>query len=539
MSNLDFLELENVSSVDTILQIDEDTPDSTHIDNIVDESESDPAENITQHNFVTSPWTRFAVVGLVFGLGFFVVFLFFSGIFNGNSHAENDEPSSIPEETLSRLEKNDGDVYAQAALGRQENELRRINNQPVVEEEDDISNTFPEPTPEPSESPKPTPAPVRTYSPPPPAPVRSYSPPTTPPRPVSAMAVTPARTLPPPPPSSPAQAQAHPILDPIAELNRLRRVGSFGNIDYGNIAYADNSPPPSPPVFDSPPPDNTPENSQPSFYSNPSDRSGDGVERMQPRWHVEPKSQQKLAHDIKVASVGYLPQEAQIINERRQRFLVVGEYASGTLLTPLIKKEETDKNKEQEQTDDGKRYVARLTEDLRDNYGEIAIPSGTLLNLAILSVDESHYTQVEVTSIIKDNTEYPINQGTITVQGDGGRPLIAKKFHDKGGEIARSDLTVGLVSGLGKIGEIINQPDIQDDIEDELWDGRIRRRTRTDNSRRNIGGAALEGVFGSLRETMSRRAEIATQEALLRPNVWYIPANTKITFIVNRSLELP
>ncbi|WP_414545734.1 TrbI/VirB10 family protein [Nostoc sp. CCY0012] len=529
MSNLDFLESENVSSVDTILQIDEDIPAASHPDNIVDELEEDPAENITQHNFVTSPWTRFAVVGLVFGLGFFVVFLFFSGIFNSNSHAENDQPSSLPEETLSRLEKNDGDVYAQAALGRQENELRRINNQPV-KEEDDISNTFPEPTPEPSPSPKPPPpAPVRTYS-PPPTPVRSYTPPT-PARTVSAMAVTPARTLPPPP------AVAQSILDPIAELNRLRRVGSFGNIDYGNIAYADNSPPPSTPVFDSPPPDNTPENSQP-FYSNPSDRSGDGIDRMQPRWHVEPKSQQNLA-DIKVASVGYLPQEAQILNERRQRFLVVGEYASGTLLTPLIKKEETDKNKIQEQTDDGKRYVARLTEDLRDNYGEIAIPSGTLLNLAILSVDESHYTQVEVISIIKDNTEYPINQGTITVQGDGGRPLIAKKFHDKGGEIARSDLTVGLVSGLGKIGEIINQPDIQDDIEDELWDGRIRRRTRTDNSRRSIAGAALEGVFGSLSETMSRRAEIATQEALLRPNVWYIPANTKITFIVNRSLELP
>ncbi|MCG6138823.1 MAG: hypothetical protein MET45_30235, partial [Nostoc sp. LLA-1] len=218
MSNLDLLEFEseneNVSSVDTILQIDEDTPDSTHPDNIVDESESDPAENITQHNFVTSPWTRFAVVGLVFGLGFFVVFLFFSGIFNSNSHAENDQPSSLPEETLSRLEKNDGDVYAQAALGRQENELRRINNQPVVEPEDDI--TFPEPSPEPSSKPTPTPAPVRAYSPPPPPPVR-YSPP---PRTVSAMAVTPARTLPPPPPPAPAVSQ--PVLDPIAELNRLR-----------------------------------------------------------------------------------------------------------------------------------------------------------------------------------------------------------------------------------------------------------------------------------------------------------------------------
>ena len=117
--------------------------------------------------------------------------------------------------------------------------------------------------------------------------------------------------------------------------------------------------------------------------------------------------------------------------------------------------------------------------------------------------------------------------------------IIAQQYKDKGGEIAQYDITVGLVSGLGKVGEIINQPDIQDEVEDELLDGTIRRRTRVNNSRRNIGGAVLEGAFGSLSDIIGRRAETSTREILARPNVWYIPSNTKITFLVNRTLELP
>ncbi|YAF98338.1 MAG: hypothetical protein AB3A66_12075 [Nodularia sp. CChRGM 3473] len=60
-----------------------------------------------------------------------------------------------------------------------------------------------------------------------------------------------------------------------------------------------------------------------------------------------------------------LPQEAQIINERRSRYLVVGEFASGTLITPLVKEQSTDRNNQQ--NEGGNRYIARLTEDLKDN----------------------------------------------------------------------------------------------------------------------------------------------------------------------------
>ncbi|MBE9052755.1 hypothetical protein IQ243_20470 [Nostocales cyanobacterium LEGE 11386] len=517
-NNLDFLD-KDTSTVDTILQIDEDSNSSINSEFAREVEDEDPAENLTKPTFVTSPWSKLGVVALVFGIGFSIVFLVFSGILNSNSQAENEEaPSKIPEETLAKLEKNDGDIFAQAALGQQESELKKINEkQPVIQEANTAQT--PQVTVPPS---SPAPTPVNSV------------------QPEARVNSSPVRPLPPPPTPTPQSnfsitRDSNAITtDPIAELNRLRRVGSFGSIAYTaneneslfasqrtltRIEEEENELPITSP-----------------HQITPNALSREGIEKIEPRWQVEKRSRQAEVNDFKIASVNFLPQEAQIINERRSRYLVVGEFASGTLITPLVKEQS---NRNNQQNEDGKRYVARLTEDLKDNYGNVAIARGSLMALEILRVDGANYAEAQVTSIIKDNTEYPISAGAITVQGEGGRPLIAQQFQDKGGEIARYDLTVGLFSGLGKVGEIINQPDIEDDIEDELLDGRIRRRRRVNNSRRNITGAVLEGAFGSLSEIIGRRAETSTQEILARPNVWYIPRNTKVTFLVNRTLELP
>ncbi len=534
----------NSYTVDSILNIDETQNDSTSLENTVIQEE-DPAENVTVHNFTTSPWSKLGVVGFFFGTGFLVVFLLFSGILRGSSQAQTEEiPSPIPEETLARIENNNGEIFAQAALARQESELQRINQQPsITPEETENQETIPEQRTTPVASTPPNPSP-----PPAPTPVNR-----------SAREVSPTvRPLPPPTPTSRPQPQPRnvsfspaplPATDPIAELNRLRNVGSFGNIAYGNnssptvtipqrtltrdnsnLAVQDRN-------FASPAGGNS-ASADLSVRQNTRNTASTRIERIEPRWQANQRNRQTSGDvaDFRIASVDFLPQEAQILNERRNRYLVVGEFASGTLVTPLIKAQSTDRN--QQPSEDGRRYVARLTEDLKDNEGNVAIASGSLMALEILSVDGASYAQVQVTSIIRDNTEYPISAGAITVQGDGGRPLIAQQFKDKGGEIAQYDLTVGLVSGLGKVGEIINRPDVEDEVEDELF-GTIRRRTRINNSRRNIGGAILEGAFGSLSDIIGRRAETSTREILARPNIWYIPQGTKITFIVNRSLKLP
>ncbi|HYX14998.1 MAG TPA: TrbI/VirB10 family protein, partial [Nostoc sp.] len=174
--------------------------------------------------------------------------------------------------------------------------------------------------------------------------------------------------------------------------------------------------------------------------------------------------------------------------------------------------------------------------DLRDNYGQVAIPKGTLLAVELASVDGGSYAVASVRGIIKDNTEYPISAGAISVTGVGGRPLIARRFQDRGGEIARSDLFGGAVSALGKVGEIMNQPDSEEEILDEST-GRIR--TRSSGNQRNLTGALMSGFFGQVSQNLSQRNQRATKEITSRPNSWFIPQGTKVTFNVNRSLELP
>ncbi|MEO1183878.1 MAG: hypothetical protein AAFX46_03770, partial [Cyanobacteria bacterium J06636_27] len=83
---------------------------------------------------------------------------------------------------------------------------------------------------------------------------------------------------------------------------------------------------------------------------------------------------------------------------------------------------------------------------------------------------------------------------------------------------------------------IINQPEDEETIEDPLT-GRIRNVRR--NSRRSIGGAIIEGAFGEMTDIVKKRAETSTREIIARPNVWYIPAKTKLMFVVNHSMRLP
>lgn len=322
-------------------------------------------------------------------------------------------------------------------------------------------------------------------------------------------------------------------LDPTAELNRLRSIGSYGKITNTSLLEKESLLPKR--VFTQTEQvnqsNNASSNSEPTVTKISQKNTPNSIEKISPRWQVETKA----TNPITLAN-NYLPQESQILQERKTRYLTVGEFASGVLVTPAVK-QQTDTRNDRQQTSDGRRFIAKLTEDLHDNNGDMAIASGSLLAIEIISVDGGSFAQVQVTSIIKDKTEYPISTGAISVQGEGAKPLIAKKFQNKGGEIAQYDLTVGLIGGLGKVGEIINQPDSQSSIQNSSI-GSFSSSV-TQNSRRNIPGAFLEGAFGNLTDIVGNRAERSTQEILSRPNVWYIPQGTKVTFLVNRTLELP
>jgi hypothetical protein len=505
---------QNPLTVDEIIKLDEE-----------DDYKLPPIEETqTQHTLVTSPWSRIGIIGVPLGMGFLVFYFLFNNIINGKPTANNpnqtEQKSTQP--TALVANKSDGDVYAQLALAKQQEQIEKINQQKEKAPAPSVNSSTEELKPVDKQTQgvqvSSAPPPPRTYS----SPSTTYSPPS---RTYSSPSTTyspPSRTY-----SPQRNAASTPTLNPIAELERLRSIGSYGQVAYANTTTANAD------ITSLNPDTQTNLNTgQPLTPSTPplsttGETVGEtGIEKIRPRWSSSVKSQAK----------NYLSEESQIIQGRKAQYLVVGQMASGVLVTPLIKEQSDSRNgSPNAPTDDGRRYVARLTAPLKDNHGQIAVPLGSLLAIELVSVDGANHASAQVRSIIINNTEYPIKPGAITVLGDNSQPLIARKYHDRGGEIARGDLTVGVVSALSKVGEIINQPDTTEEIEDE-FEGRIRR--RSSGNQRNITGALLEGAFGSISSILGERARSSTEEIQSRPNIWYIPASTRVTFLVNRTLEM-
>ncbi|MCC5655045.1 TrbI/VirB10 family protein [Nostoc sp. XA013] len=521
----------------------------------------------TKHTIVTSPWSRLAIIAVPFGVGFLTIFLMLNGVFNPSPP---EKIAQKPGETITATEQTqdndgDGDARAKLALSDQEDELGRINK-----------NKFDQPAPVPvsvnqkvvpSDPPSPRPAPRTVQNTQPrrltqtaPQLIRTYTQP-------------PARTNFFPRPSIAARTLTP--LDPLEQINKLRSIGS-----YGKIAYAETNSSPSelggvkgkgeggkvlnplplnPSPFPSPHPtflgwqatsskqsSLDPAQSQTQAIQNqPNEQtdtnnldqttpqnSSDSIEKIRSRWQATSK-----VNKITLAN-NYLPQESQILQGKQTRYLTVGSFATGVIVTPLVQTTVNSSGQGQTQTptSNNTKSIAKLQEDLRDNYGQVAIPKGTIFAVELASVDGGSYAIAYVRAIIKDNTEYPISAGAISVTGVGGRPLIARRFQDRGDEIARNDLFGGAVSALGKVGEIMNQPDSEEEILDEST-GRIR--TRSSGNQRNLTGALIEGFFGQVSQNLSQRNQRATKEITSRSNTWFIPQGTKVTFNVNRSLELP
>ncbi|MBD2615834.1 TrbI/VirB10 family protein [Nostoc punctiforme FACHB-252] len=469
----------------------------------------------TKHTLVTSPWSRLAIITVPFGVGFLAIFLMLNGVFNPapTPKIALKTQGTLTTEQTQQSNEGDGDARAKLALSDQASELSKINidkkEQPTPVKISQTEKVVPSrpPSSSPRSFPRPVqqqprsvsrtaPQPIRTYT----LPSRSFSP-----RPrVTTRTVTP--------------------LDPLKQLNKLRSIGSYGKIAYTESGISQSYLDPAQAQPSQPDdPDFNNIGNDPIEQTTPP-LSPESIEKIRPRWQVE-----ALAKSSK-----YLNQERQILEGKQTRYLTVGTFASAVLATPLV--QATVNNSGQTPSSNSNRSVARLKEDLRDNYGQVALPAGTLLAVELASVDGGSYAIAHVRSIIKDNTEYPIETGAISVTGEGGRPLIARRFQNRGGEIAGNDLFGGAVSALEKVGETMNQPDSEEEIEDEFT-GRIRR--RSSGNRRNITGALLEGFFGQVSRNVSQRNQRATQEILSRPNAWFIPQGTKVSITVNRSLELP
>lgn len=563
--------LQQANSVDALLPLDEELVTNPESEDKLEEEgegkeEENPAAVQTKHDFVTSPWSRLGIIGGAFGVGFLVMFVVLNGMMNsGSNTAQTPVALSSPTPTSTPSEEKDGDVYAKLALQKQQQELETLNGKEEETKENNTEQETPNKEKQASATtdtntnktasqtrvtPQQTPFKRQVYQEPNPESeyrlrrsavlasrsIEPKSPTATFPRitlPISRNNTAPARTT----SSLSALRISETPKDPLAELERLRNLGSIGRVEY---ASANNTTVASKvseeEVLNS---DETPRRRRRNRRSETSETSVENtinstanntgeVEELRPRWEPTRNTAEFTASYSKqtqLASVNYLSDEAQILEERQTQYLVVGSSASATLVTPLILA--------QGSTNNNIRFVARLDEPIKSNTGGIAIPAGTQVAVAMTGVDSGFNITAQVSAILKDGTEYPISPGAISILGKGNTPLIARPYKDKGGEIALGDATLGTIAGLAKVGEIINQPE---EITEDLLFGGSRTRSRGNN--RNIAGAFLQGAFGKVAETMGSRTQKATSEITSRPNIWYVPANTKISIVVNRSIKL-
>ncbi|MEH2236597.1 hypothetical protein [Nostoc sp.] len=249
------------------------------------------------------------------------------------------------------------------------------------------------------------------------------------------------------------------------------------------------------------------------------------------------KSTDSKTDNLTPGMVGILnrtPVSSADLNVNETKEVALGTSAQGRIIMPMIWDQEGDNPSD--------RFAIELTKPLTATDGTVALPAGTVFVTKTVAVGKkSNLVSASAIAIIYPDFQGTVKQETIPaetllIRGRGQQPLIAKKLNDVGTDIAQQDLLVGLLSSLGKVGSIVNQPRTQSST--VVSSGTFNQSTVTSNSNPQIWAAALEGFFSPVSERLSRRSDQAVQELLQRPNIQFLPEGTEVSVVVNSFLKV-
>ncbi|WP_414553063.1 hypothetical protein [Anabaena sp. CCY 0017] len=221
-------------------------------------------------------------------------------------------------------------------------------------------------------------------------------------------------------------------------------------------------------------------------------------------------------------------------NAGNTKNVALGTSAPGKLIMPMI-------------WDEGgnnphNRFAVELTKPLTATDGTVALPAGTVVVVETTAVGKkNHLVSASGIALVYPDLQGTIKQemipaNTLLIRSQDKQPLIAQQLHDVGKEIAQQDLLVGLLSSLGRVGSIVNQPRSQSST--VVSSGTFNQSTITSSSNPQIWAAALEGFFTPVSDRLSRRSEQALQELLQRPHIQFIPEGTEVSIVVNNFLNV-
>jgi hypothetical protein len=518
-----------------------------------------------------------AVLGI---LGFFWFVFFAPKPVRQQAKTANPKPTQVSEDESGELKSRLAFQDQQRALEVQPPEPKNRSTP--------ASKPTPAPKPAPAARRSQTPRPVQNFNPPPPRTVQTIPPPQPPlPRPAQPPAPPPPRPRPtplprpvPPPallalrPAPPPRSPSPEKVDPYERWAQLASLGqSRGQavkelnaegisassatfpsaIAPGMTAASYPAVPPAMPV-PAPPPSAVaiapvaapvPLSQQqpvPPISQNP-----------QPVLVSSPKSPQSAApmQEIPAIAIGapgsavnakvMSPGEAGILNRTTagentegstaMREIAIGSSAQAKVIVPMIWDEAG-------QSPTAGRFAVQLTEDVIATDGAIALPSGTVLITQVENVTRGNrlVSQSVVALVYPDSAgriqQVPIPPGYLIVRGTDNQPLIADSLFDRGSEIAKADILVGILGSLGRVGEIINRPAQETFSQQSGFFGSTAVKTTTSREP-NILAAALEGFFTPTAQRLRERSDRNAQELLKRGNVAIVPEGTQVSVFVN------
>ncbi|MEG5059138.1 TrbI/VirB10 family protein [Microcoleus sp. A2-C5] len=231
------------------------------------------------------------------------------------------------------------------------------------------------------------------------------------------------------------------------------------------------------------------------------------------------------------------PGEAGILNRTTTensttiKEIAIGSSGQALVIVPMIWDEAG-------QSPTAGRFAVQLTEDIMATDGAIALPSGTVLITQVENVTRGNrlVSQSVVALVYPDAAgriqQVPIPPGNLIVRGTDNQPLIADSLFDRGSEIAKADILVGILGSLGRVGEIINRPAQETFSQQSGFLGSTAVKTTT-SPKPNILAAALEGFFTPTAQRLRERSDRNAQELLKQGNVAIVPEGTQVSVFVN------
>jgi Bacterial conjugation TrbI-like protein len=178
------------------------------------------------------------------------------------------------------------------------------------------------------------------------------------------------------------------------------------------------------------------------------------------------------------------------------------------------------------------KYLIRLTTELKDSEGTVAIPANSTLVAVVRSFSAaSGSLQLEVRSVIANNKEYTVTPGAIAIRSDDGGMLIANRMGRGGRFLDRVALPV--FAGLAQAGQTLSQPSGSTTTNGSST-------TTTNSGGRNPGAAFVSGAFGNLSDQLSQEAEQRSdrQSDSAEATAWRLKAGDSVQVFVNSSFEM-